>query len=128
MSVNENDFDSLYGSKYFSAADLHGETQRHKIGKVDLVELREKDGSTKKKFAAFFVGVDKALILNQTNAARLAAEYGKNPQKWVGTTSDVYSEPTTFAQGVRLKPLKAAPAPAPAGKNMPNDDLTDLPF
>jgi len=114
MSANELDFDNLYGSKYFSATDLHGETQRHKIGKVELVELREKDGSTKKKFAAFFVGVDKPLVLNQTNAGRLAIEYGKNPQKWIGTVSDVYTEPTAFGEGVRLKPHKAV---------MQNDDI-----
>ena len=75
---NESDFDDLYGCKYFSATDLHGETPRHRIGKVAPVELKEKDGSTKRKFVVYFEGVEKALVLNKTNAKKLAAAFGKD--------------------------------------------------
>ena len=54
----------------FNLRDLHGETPRHRIGKVASVELKEKDGTTKRKFAVYFDGVEKALILNQTNAQK----------------------------------------------------------
>ena len=50
MTINDNEFDNLYGSKYFSASDLDGGRKRLKIGKVEIAELREKDGSTKRKF------------------------------------------------------------------------------
>ena len=42
-----DEFDDLYGSKYFGIPDLKGGQPRLKIGKVDVAELREKDGSTK---------------------------------------------------------------------------------
>jgi hypothetical protein len=108
MSVNEMDFDNLYGSKYFAASDLDGETQRHKVSRVEQVELREKDGSTKRKLAMSFANVEKILVLNMTNANRLADAYGKNPQKWIGVSVDVYPEETSFGMGVRLRPLKVS--------------------
>ena len=45
------------GSKYFAASDLHGETPHRKIGKTDVVELKEKDGTTKRKYIVYFNGV-----------------------------------------------------------------------
>jgi hypothetical protein len=85
MSDETELFDSLYGAKYLSPADLHGEQVRYKIGKVDVVELREpKDGSTKRKFIVYFIGVEKALVLNKTNANKLASALGKDRGKWIG--------------------------------------------
>ena len=37
-----DDFDDLYGSKYFSASDLKDSEPRLKVGKVEVAELREK--------------------------------------------------------------------------------------
>src|SRR5262245_40104188 len=73
---NESDFDDLYGSKYYSTVDLHGGTPHHKIGKVAPAELKEKDGSIKRKLLAYFAGVEKPLVLNKTNAQKLAAAFG----------------------------------------------------
>jgi hypothetical protein len=111
----ETDFDDLYGSKYLTANDLHGETQRRKIGKVDVVELKEKDGSTKRKYVAYFEGVDKALVVNKTNATKLATAYGKDRSKWVGVVVELYAEMTSLGkEGVRLRPLRSAAAGAAA--------------
>ena len=71
---------------------LHGETPRKKIGKVEIVELKEKDGTTKRKFVAFFSGEDKALVLNKTNAQRLAQVFGKDRAEWIGAGVELYSE------------------------------------
>jgi hypothetical protein len=115
--TNETDFDNLYGSKYLGAADLHGETPRRKIGKVEVIELKEKDGSAKKKFAAYLAGVEKPLILNKTNAQKLAAAYGKDRSQWVGADVELYAEMTSLGkEGVRLRPLKPAAA-APSDMN-----------
>ena len=104
---NESDFDDLYGSKYYSAPDLHGETPRHRIGKVAPAELKEKDGSTKRKLVAYFEGVEKALVLNKTNAQKLATAYGKDHSKWIGMEVELYAEMTTLGkEGVRVRPLK----------------------
>jgi hypothetical protein len=107
------DFDDIYGSKYFSVTDLHGKQPRLKIGKVDLAELKDKDGSTKRKFVVYFEGVEKPLVLNKTNATKLAASFGKDGIKWIGVAVELYAEMTSLGkEGVRLRPLKP-PAAAP---------------
>jgi hypothetical protein len=105
------DFDDLYGSKYFSAADLHGETPRRKIGKVEIGDLRDKDGSTKRKFLVYFKGEDKPMVLNRTNARTLAAALGKDPTAWIGVVVELYAEMTSLGkEGVRLRIIKTASA------------------
>ena len=95
------------GANTISAPDLHGETPRHRIGKVAPVELKEKDGSTKRKFVVYFEGVEKALVLNKTNAKKLAAAFGKDQSNWIGVEVELYAEMTGLGkEGVRLRPLK----------------------
>jgi hypothetical protein len=120
-----NDFDELYGSKYFGVADLKGAQPRLKIGKVDVAELREKDGSTKRKYVVYFEGQDKGLVLNKTNAHKLADTYGKKPDVWVGQIIQLYAEMTGLGkEGVRLRPLRKAATPA-----APDPELSDaIPF
>jgi hypothetical protein len=111
-----SDFDDIYGSKYFSAADLHGEMIRRKIGKVEIGDLKDKDGSTKRKFVVYFKGVDKPLVLNRTNAQKLAAGLGKDPTAWVGVVCELYAEMTSLGkEGVRLRTIKTAAGSAAAG-------------
>jgi hypothetical protein len=122
--MQRDDFDNLYGSKYFSVADLNGGQTRVKIGKTDVQEVREKDGSKKLKYALYFEGHDKALLLNKTNAKKLADVYGKDRNAWVGNSIELYSETTTFGEGVRLRPLRK-----PATVNNLDPDLSDaVPF
>jgi hypothetical protein len=107
--TTETMFDDLYGSKYLSAADLHGEQIKRRIGKVEPAELKEKDGTTKKRFVMFFHGLDKALVINKTNATKMAAALGKDTAKWHGTVVELYSEMTSLGkEGVRLRPIKLA--------------------
>jgi hypothetical protein len=106
------DFDALYGSKYLSVADLKDGEPRLKIGKVEVAELREKNGTSKRKFVIWFEGADKGLVVNKTNAKKLADAYGKQPQKWIGQIVQLYSEDTTFGKGVRVRPLRKPATPA----------------
>ena len=106
---NETDFDDLYGSRYFAASDLHGEVIRRKIGKSEIVELKEKDGSTKRKFLLYFEGIEKPLVLNKTNAQKLAINFGKDRSLWIGVGVEIYAEMTSLGkEGVRLRSLKPA--------------------
>ena len=115
---NESEFNDLYGSKYLTAADLNGETWLRRIGKVAPVELKEKDGSTKRKYVVYFDGVEKALVLNKTNAQKLAAAFGKDHAKWIGMDVELYAEMTGLGkEGVRLRPLK------PTGASDLNDTV-----
>jgi hypothetical protein len=120
-----DDFDDLYGSKYLGAADLQGRQKRVKIIAVDIADLREKDGSTRRKYVLCFDGEDKVLPLNKTNALRLAQAFGKNRTGWTGQTIELYSEMTGLGkEGVRLRPLrKPAAAPAQSKQEEMSDEI-----
>ena len=120
MNINEDDFDVLYGSKYLSVADLKDGEPQLKIGKVEVAELREKNGTTKRKYVMWFEGADKGLVVNKTNAKKLADAYSKQPQKWIGQAVQLYTEDTTFGKGVRVRPLRKPATPAE-----PDPDLND---
>ena len=119
-----DDFDDLYGSKYFSASDLKDSEPRLKVGKVEVAELREKNGTTKRKYVMLFEGVEKGLVINKTNARKLADAYGKQSSKWIGQIVQLYSEDTSFGKGVRVRPLRK-----PATPTEPDPALNDaIPF
>jgi hypothetical protein len=80
--LDEDVFDDIYGSKYLSVADLKDGEPRFKVGKVTIEELREKNGTTKRKYVIWFEGVEKGLVINKTNAKKLADAYGKQSAKW----------------------------------------------
>jgi hypothetical protein len=106
---NETDFDDLYGSKYLGAVDLHGETIPDRIRDVEVAELREKDGRTKRKYVAYFERTKKPLVLNMTNATKLAAAFGKDRSKWIGVWVELYAEMTGLGKdGVRLRVLSSS--------------------
>jgi hypothetical protein len=104
-----DEFDDLYGSKYLSVADLKDREPRLKVGKVEVAELTDKSGVTKRKYVVWFEGVTKALVINRTNAKKLADAYGKQTSNWIGQNVELYSEETTFGKGVRVRPLRKPP-------------------
>jgi hypothetical protein len=114
-------FSEMYGSKYFGVGDLNGETPRLRIGKVEVRDIPDKDGSTKRRLLIYFEGVEKPLVLNRTNARKLAEAYTEDYAKWVGVLVDLYDEETAMGKGVRLRPVKSAAAGA-AAKDM-NDSI-----
>ena|SRR6516164_3337528 len=111
-NVDEDVFDDIYGSKYFSVSDLKDGEPRFKIGKVEIAELREKNGATKRKYVMLFEGVEKGLVINKTNARKLAEAYGKQSSRWIGQMVQLYAEDTSFGKGVRVRPLRKPATPA----------------
>src|SRR5262245_53043649 len=118
--MSEIEFDDLYGSKYFSVTDLKGGQPRLRIGKIEVDELREKNGGTKRKLVVYFDGQEKALVLNKTNATALANAFGKKYANWVGEFVSLFSAPTSYGEGVRVRPLRK-----PATVAKPDPDLDD---
>jgi hypothetical protein len=117
--TNEAEFLDMYGSKYLAVADLHGGQPRHRIGKTDVVELKDsKTGKDKRRIILYFNGLDKGLVVNKTNAVALAAELGQDRSNWIGVAVELYSVPTQLGEGIRLRPLK----PAAAGGDL-NDEI-----
>jgi hypothetical protein len=105
-----DNFDDIYGSKYLGAADLNGRTKRVKIIDTEVSDLREKDGSTKRKWIVWFETEDKALVLNKTNATRLMQAFGKAREGWNGAVIELYSEMTSLGkEGIRLRAVRKPP-------------------
>ncbi len=122
----EDDFDAMYGSKYFSVPDLKGQRPRRTIGKVEVAELKEKDGTTKRKRILYLEGEDKPLVTNKTNAVKLAMAFGKSSADWVGGRVELYAEMTNLGkEGVRLQPLRTAAKAAPAQTVTPKPPAID---
>ena len=124
----EDDFDAMYGSKYFSVPDLKGQRPRRTIGKVEVAELKEKDGTTKRKRILYLEGEDKPLVLNKTNAIKLAMAFGKESSEWINARVELYPEMTSLGkEGVRLQPLKTV-AKAATPKPPATDPDDEIPF
>jgi hypothetical protein len=122
-----DDFDDIYGSKFLSAADLNGQRKRVKIVDTEVSDLREKDGSTKRKYIVWFETEEKALVLNKTNALRLAQAFGKNREGWHGAVVELYSEMTSLGkEGIRLRPVRKPPQQQQKPQTPPPDE--DPPF
>ena len=126
----QDDFDAMYGSKYFSVPDLKGQRPRRTIGKVEVAELKEKDGTTKRKRILYLEGADKPLVTNKTNAVKLAMAFGKNSADWVGGRIELYAEMTNLGkEGVRVQPLRSVPKAPPVTPAVTVDDMADeIPF
>jgi hypothetical protein len=122
-----DDFDDIYGSKFLGAADLNGQRKRVKIVDTEVSDLREKDGNTRRKYIVWFETEEKALVLNKTNALRLAQAFGKDREGWNGAVIELYSEMTSLGkEGIRLRPLRKPPQqqqkPLPPSEEPPFDD------
>jgi hypothetical protein len=123
-----DNFDDIYGSKFFGAADLNGQRKRVKIVDTEVSELREKDGSTKRKYIVWFETEDKALVLNKTNALRLAHAFGKAREGWNGAVIELYSEMTSLGkEGIRLRPVRPPQQQKPQTPPPPPDEYNDDP-
>jgi hypothetical protein len=137
-TMPDNDFDDVYGSKYLSAADLKDEEPRCRISHVEgPVAMKQNDGTTKKRLILHFSsGVDKQLVLNQTNALHLKDLFGTR-DACASHEVELYAVPTSLGKdGVRLRQVKpaakkpAAAKPDPISTGRPADpDLDDsMPF
>ena len=123
--ITDDDFDAMYGSKYFGVPDLKGQRPRRTIGKVEVAELKEKDGTTKRKRILYLEGEDKPLVLNKTNAVKLAMAFGKESADWVGARVELYSEMTSLGkEGVRLQPLRTVAKARPRRSRLRPTQMT----
>lgn len=135
----EQDLDTLYGSKYLSAADVGDRKIKTTILKIRKEDLRADNGKTRKKFVLLLEGVDKPMVLNATNKDALVDALGKVPASWVGASVGIYVDPNVLFAGKRVKGLRlrvllapAKPKPAPAAavpwpeeKGDPGADFND---
>lgn len=118
-----------FPSLYLKAADLNGAAVTVTIREVKV----EPVGRNKEmKLVAYFMGKEKGVVLNVTNARKIAEIAGsQDTEDWGGTMVALYPTETEFAgetvECIRVRAPKTAPKPKPepepAYSADPDDDL-----
>jgi hypothetical protein len=123
--ATEQDFNEAYSSKYLTATDVGDRKVKAKIVKVTPEQVRQQNGTTKKKLQLHTDAFDKGLLLNTTNSAILADAWGRAPKNWLGRSVGIFTEMKQMAgkpvRGISVRvlnePFQAKqPAPKPAPK------------
>jgi hypothetical protein len=97
-------------SATLKASDLKGHEVRVSIAGVEVMEFNNESGK-EKKLALSFAGKEKKLVLNKTNAGRIADAYGNDSDGWTGQTIVLYEEKVEF--GGNLVPAIRVRVPKP---------------
>lgn len=135
MNINEQ-----FPSKYLKSTDLRGEVVTVKIKDVIVEEI-----GTDRKMVMYFVGKDKGMVANKTNAHAIGEAYGEDTDQWIGQPIEIFSMKVEFngrmVDGLRVRvpskrqaSVNVAPNArdraakdwqAPAGGPPPVDDFPD---
>lgn len=126
-------YKTAFGS-FLKHEDLQG-----KAIKVTIEEIRQEeingDHGKEKKLVARFVGKEKGLVLNRTNADSIAEiTESEDTDDWSGATIVLYPDKTKFGgktvDCVRVRAAKGAePKPKPEPVAVPDyDDAEEPPF
>lgn len=113
----------VYGSnsQWLKAEDLQGAKP---VVTIETAEIKENtyNGETKKQIVLKFVGKEKQLGLNFTNASRLADLFGtQNFEDWIGGAIKLYTDKTTLQDGRSVPCIRIFPdlPPQPQGRQVP---------
>lgn len=105
------DINSLFPASFLKAADLQGQPRTATIDSC----APEQIGDTETKPVLRFVGIQKGLVLNRTNAAVIAAAYGPETDHWRGRQITLFSMPVNYqgrmVDGIRVQAAPQQPAP-----------------
>jgi hypothetical protein len=125
-----------FPSKYLRATDLGGASPVVTIDRVDF----EPVGRTREmKGVVYFVGKNKGLVLNKTNATKIAEVVGSpETDEWAGGKVQLYATEVEF-QGEAVETIRCKaptigrkpapkPAPAPVVEDADTVNLDEIPF
>lgn len=116
---------AAFPSAYVKAAEIpSGRMVRVTIESVSVEDVGGKGKAEDKKPVLYFVGTEKGLVLNKTNANAIADTYGTETDEWIGKRIELFSTKVEYqgkmVPAVRVNVPAAAPAngraaaPAPA--------------
>lgn len=133
--LDKMDIRTAYSS-FLKAADVDsaGGSVRLRIKQLAMEKLKNKDGDEEEKPVLFFQNAEKGLVLNKTNANRIASVHGWETDEWTGKVIELYTESVeafgkmTDAIRVRVpKPAAAKPAIQRQTQPMQSDDGDEEP-
>lgn len=126
MNVNQ-----AFPSQYLKVADV-GDSEP--VVTIERVELEEVGRTKEVKPVMYFAGKRKGLVLNKTNAKRIAELVGSpETEDWIGHRIRLFATSTEFSgetvECLRVKAANGAP-PAVVPPRVAPDDLNadDIPF
>lgn len=90
-------------SRWLSASDLQGHEVKVRITAIDVAEF---DNGNKP--ALMFAGKQKGLVLNRTNARKLAGAYGDDMDSWLNKEIIIYPDVVEF-QGKPVDAIRCRP-------------------
>lgn len=128
---------TLFGN-FLKAADLP-KPARVEIESADVEDVKDKQtGQNARKLVVRFVGKEKGLVCNRTNADSIAQIVGTyDTEAWPGHSLVIYNDPTVrFGNtqgGIRVRPAlgsTGATQALPPAPPIPTGDITDddIPF
>jgi hypothetical protein len=82
----------MFPSKYVACGDLRGMDVPVRIARIDMEDVSNGD----LKPIVYFVGMKKGLVLNRTNAKRIATMHGPETNGWLGKDITLYPSETEF--------------------------------
>jgi hypothetical protein len=87
----------IYGSRFLNAEDIEGETIVGPILECGIENFADAVGGKKQKLVISLAQADKPIVVNATNADRIAAVYGDDWEQWLGKVVCIQSGRTRFA-------------------------------
>ncbi len=112
------DIGQVFSGNSLKASDLGG---AEPTVTIESVEMKPFDDGN--KLVIKFVGKDKTLVCNKTNANRIAATYGNDTDDWIGQKIQLYTDQVDFqgklVDAIRVKAKKPVPAGAPINDDIP---------
>src|ERR1017187_8912967 len=103
---------SAFPSDYLKASDLQGHNVTVAISRV---EMREIGGEPKP--ILYFHGKERGMVLNKTNANKIAEIFGDDTDDWEGGEVILYEAMVDF-QGKTVPAIRIRMAPRKVGKNL----------
>lgn len=94
--------DQMFPSKYLRAADLPRRGMTLTIDAIEQEQIGDDD-----KYVLYFLGEERGLALNKTNALAIADGYGKDTEEWSGRKIHLRKEKVQF-QGGRVDAIRVA--------------------
>ena len=115
--------DSAFPSNYLKATDIGDATPTVTIKEVVMEKLGEDT-----RPVMYFVGKDKGVVLNKTNATNIREAYGADTDEWTGKKVTLFTAWVDFqgrsVEAIRMRPSRggSAPAAAPVAMTAPQFD------
>lgn len=101
-----SDIMNMFPSKYLKASDLEGRSVTVTISHIKMEDISRGD----EKPVLYFQGKTKGLVLNVTNAKKIAGLHGRDSNNWKGAEIALYETEVEF-QGDTVPAIRVRAAP-----------------